>query len=159
VRAKVDRLGSTNFEQDCGFFVRIGWTGQDDEVAVGMLAVDHAGPGAGANSEALGTDGHAAIGADLEGGAQTPDVGPPGAARGWTQCAAMFALGEQAEEQTQHYVWLLMQPLNLENIALLLSLQTVHIKVPRVPYPPHWKAGQRLSKLYAWTMCCSPARW
>ena len=40
-----------------------------------------------------------------------------------------------------------MQSLYLENIALLLSLQTVHIKVPRVPYPPHWKAGQRLSKL------------
>ena len=46
----------------------------------------------------------------------------------------------------RHYVWLLMQPLHLENIALLLSLQTVHIKVPRMPYPPHWKAGQRLSK-------------
>src|ERR1035441_4988486 len=39
-----------------------------------------------------------------------------------------------------------MQSLNLENIALLLSLQTVHIRVPRVPYPPHWKPGQRLSK-------------
>ena len=39
-----------------------------------------------------------------------------------------------------------MQSLNLENIALLLSLQTVHIRVPRVPYPPHWKASQRLSK-------------
>jgi transcriptional regulator with XRE-family HTH domain len=38
-----------------------------------------------------------------------------------------------------------MQSLHLENIALLLSLQTVHIKVPRIPYPPHWKAGQRLS--------------
>jgi transcriptional regulator with XRE-family HTH domain len=40
-----------------------------------------------------------------------------------------------------------MQSLYLENIALLLSLQTVHIKVPHIPYPPHWKAGQRLSKL------------
>ena len=39
-----------------------------------------------------------------------------------------------------------MQSLHLENIALLLSLQTVHIKVPRVPCPPHWKAGQRLPK-------------
>jgi transcriptional regulator with XRE-family HTH domain len=41
-------------------------------------------------------------------------------------------------------IWLLMHSLHLENIALLLSLQTVHIKVPRMPYPPHWKAGQRL---------------
>jgi len=39
-----------------------------------------------------------------------------------------------------------MQSLHLENIALLLSLQPVHIKVPRIPYPPHWKSGQRLSK-------------
>src|ERR1035437_2316063 len=39
-----------------------------------------------------------------------------------------------------------MQSLHFENIALLLSLQTVHINVPRIPYPPHWKAGQRLSE-------------
>jgi transcriptional regulator with XRE-family HTH domain len=39
-----------------------------------------------------------------------------------------------------------MQSLHLENIARLLSLQTVHIKVPRTPYPPHWKSGQRFSK-------------
>ena len=43
--------------------------------------------------------------------------------------------------------WLRVQSLHLENIALLLSLQTVHIKVPRIPYPPHWKAGQRLPKV------------
>ena len=39
-----------------------------------------------------------------------------------------------------------MQSLHLENIALLLSFQPVHIKVPRIPYPPHWKAGQQLSR-------------
>jgi DNA-binding XRE family transcriptional regulator len=33
-----------------------------------------------------------------------------------------------------------MQPLNLENIVLFLSLQTVHIKVLRIPYPSHWRA-------------------
>jgi transcriptional regulator with XRE-family HTH domain len=37
-----------------------------------------------------------------------------------------------------------MQALHLENIAHLLSIQTVHIKVSRIPYPRHWKAGQRL---------------
>ena len=39
-----------------------------------------------------------------------------------------------------------MQSLHIENIALFLSLQTVHIKVPRIHYPPHWKPGQRVSK-------------
>jgi DNA-binding XRE family transcriptional regulator len=39
-----------------------------------------------------------------------------------------------------------MQSLHPQYIALLLSLQTVHIKVPRIPYPPHWKVGQRLSE-------------
>jgi ribosome-binding protein aMBF1 (putative translation factor) len=39
-----------------------------------------------------------------------------------------------------------MQSFHLENITLLLSLQPVHIKVTRIPYPPHWRAGQRLSR-------------
>jgi ribosome-binding protein aMBF1 (putative translation factor) len=39
-----------------------------------------------------------------------------------------------------------MQSLSLENIARLLSLQRVHIRAARIPYPPHWKAGQRLSQ-------------
>jgi DNA-binding XRE family transcriptional regulator len=38
-----------------------------------------------------------------------------------------------------------MQPSDLENIASFLSLQTVHIKVPRIPYPPHWRSSQRFS--------------
>jgi transcriptional regulator with XRE-family HTH domain len=39
-----------------------------------------------------------------------------------------------------------MQSYHLKNISLLLSLKPLHIKVPRIPYPPHWKAGQRVSK-------------
>ena len=38
-------------------------------------------------------DGHATVGANFEGGAHAPDVGPPGAARGRAQHAAFFALG------------------------------------------------------------------
>jgi transcriptional regulator with XRE-family HTH domain len=39
-----------------------------------------------------------------------------------------------------------MQSFHLKYISLLLSLQPVHIKVARIPYPPHWKPGQRVSK-------------
>ncbi len=39
-----------------------------------------------------------------------------------------------------------MQSSHLKSILLFLSLQTVHIKVPRILYPPHWKSGQRLPK-------------
>jgi hypothetical protein len=94
VRAKLDRSGRTDPEQDGRFFTGMGWTGQDGEVAVGMLAVDHAGAGSDADSEALSADGHATIGADLEGGAQTPDAGPPRTARHGTQDAAPLALGQ-----------------------------------------------------------------
>jgi DNA-binding XRE family transcriptional regulator len=38
-----------------------------------------------------------------------------------------------------------MQSIHLEKIALLLSLNPVHIKVRRIPYPPHWKTGQKPS--------------
>jgi DNA-binding transcriptional regulator YiaG len=55
------------------------------------------------------------------------------------------AAGPEAPAEGRH-VWLLMQSLHLENITRLLSLQSAHIKVPRIPYPSHWKAGQRLSK-------------
>ena len=40
-----------------------------------------------------------------------------------------------------------MQSSHLQNIALFLSLQTVHIKVPRISYPSHWRSSQRLSNL------------
>jgi transcriptional regulator with XRE-family HTH domain len=38
------------------------------------------------------------------------------------------------------HVWLLMQSLPLKNIALLLSLEPVHIKVHPIAYPPHWRS-------------------
>jgi DNA-binding transcriptional regulator YiaG len=36
-----------------------------------------------------------------------------------------------------------MQSLHLKNIALLLSMQPVHIKVPRIAYPSHWRSTQQ----------------
>ena len=44
--------------------------------------------------EALGADGNAAIGADLERSADTPNIRPPRAARGGAQDGALFLLGE-----------------------------------------------------------------
>src|SRR5258706_13851966 len=41
----------------------------------------------------LRADGHPAVGADLEGRAHAPDIIPPGAARCWTQCGALFLAG------------------------------------------------------------------
>ena len=40
----------------------------------------------------------------------------------------------------RRHVWLLGQSRHVENIVLLLSLQTVHIKVLRIRYPSHWRA-------------------
>lgn len=34
---------------------------------------------------------------------------------------------------------------NLENIRRVLAVGAVHIKVTRIPYPPHWRSGQQLS--------------
>ena len=44
--------------------------------------------------EALGADGNAAIGADLERSADTPNIRPPRAARGGAQDGALFLFGE-----------------------------------------------------------------
>ena len=50
-------------------------------------------PGGHAHAQALVANGHAPFGADLEGGSPTPEVGPPGATRGWAQHPTLFALG------------------------------------------------------------------
>ena len=46
------------------------------------------------DSKALGANGNAAVEADLERSAHAPNIGPPGAARGWTQNGALFFFGE-----------------------------------------------------------------
>jgi len=46
-----------------------------------VLAVDNASAGAGADTQALMADGHAAVGADLQGRAHAPDIRPPRTAR------------------------------------------------------------------------------
>ena len=63
-------------------------------MAGGMEAEHHLGTRGPFDAEALGADGNAAVGADPERGAEAPNIGPPGAARGWTQNGPLFFLGE-----------------------------------------------------------------
>ena len=71
----------------------IGWGGEEGKITVGMSAADDFGTGRLVESQALKTDGNAPIVADLDRGALTPDIGPPGAARGRAQEGAFFAQG------------------------------------------------------------------
>ena len=51
----------------------------------GMEAQNDLGARGTFDTEALGAEGNATIGADLARGADTPNIRPPGAARGWAQ--------------------------------------------------------------------------
>ena len=63
-------------------------------MAGGMEAQNHLGPCRIFDAEALASDGNAAVGADLEGGPNTPNIRPPGAARGWAQNGPFCFVGE-----------------------------------------------------------------
>ena len=69
---------------------------KDGDVAVGMLAVDEASAWRDLDAETLSADGHAAIGADEDGGAQAPDVGPP-RAKGPEPAEGQRGAGRSAE--------------------------------------------------------------
>ena len=68
----------------------IGLCGQHGVVAVGMEAKHYLAARGSFHSQPLRADGHAAIGADVQGGAHAPHIMPPGAARCWTQSGALF---------------------------------------------------------------------
>ena len=51
----------------------------------GMEAQNDLGARGTFDTEGLGAEGNATIGADLARGADTPNIRPPGAARGWAQ--------------------------------------------------------------------------
>ena len=63
-------------------------------MAGGMEAEDYLGAWGSLDAQALGADRHTAVGADLECRANTPNMGPPRASRGWAQDGAVFLLGE-----------------------------------------------------------------
>jgi len=81
-------------KKEPGFFVFVGWRGQDGVTAGRMKAQNHLGAWRTFHAEALGADGHAPIGADLHGRAEAPNIGPPRAARGGAQDGAPFFLGQ-----------------------------------------------------------------
>ena len=63
-------------------------------MAAGMEAQHYPGARGTLDTEALGADGNAAIGADLERRADTPNIRPPRAARGGAQDGPFLLLGE-----------------------------------------------------------------
>ena len=63
-------------------------------VAAGLEAQHYLGARRTLDTEALGSDGNATIRADLDRSAETPNIGPPGAAGGRTQDGPLFFLGE-----------------------------------------------------------------
>ena len=64
------------------FFIFIRFCCKDRVMARGMEAENNFGTGRMFETEALITDGNAAVGADLKCGPNTPNVRPPRAARG-----------------------------------------------------------------------------
>jgi len=65
-------------EGDNGLGIVVGRIGQNAVMARGMLTEDDFGAGRGLDAEELRADGHAAIGADFDLGAEAPDLGPLG---------------------------------------------------------------------------------
>jgi len=63
-------------------------------MAGGMEAQDYLGARGAFDAQALGADRYAAVGADLEGRADTPNIRPPRAVRGGAQDGALFLVGE-----------------------------------------------------------------
>jgi hypothetical protein len=80
-------------EEDGGFLFFIRRSGQDGVVAGGMEAQDYfCAPGI-LEAVALGADGHAAIGADFDGGANAPNIRPPRTSGDGAQDRTFFFLG------------------------------------------------------------------
>jgi len=63
-------------------------------MAGGVEAQDDLGARGTFDAQALGADGHPAIRADLECRANTPNIRPPRAARGWAQDGPFFLFGK-----------------------------------------------------------------
>jgi len=63
-------------------------------MARGMEAENDLGARRAFDAEALDADGNTTVGADLQSGANTPNIRPPGAARGWAQDRAFCFHGE-----------------------------------------------------------------
>ena len=74
--------------------VFVGRRGQDGVMACGVEAEDYFRTWRPFDAEAVGADGHTAIGPDLEGRAEAPNIRPPRAAGGWAQYGTFFFFGQ-----------------------------------------------------------------
>ena len=94
----VSKTGLIHFERlvkrSTGFIFLSGGRGQDGVRAAGREAQHHLGARRTLNAEALGAAGPAAIGANLEGRADAPNLRPPGATRGGAPDGPLFLLGQ-----------------------------------------------------------------
>ena len=81
-------------KKEHGFLIFIWWRGQNRVMACGMEAQNDLGARGMFDPEALSADGNAAIGADFDGGTETPNIRPPWAARGCAQDGSFFLLGQ-----------------------------------------------------------------
>ena len=80
-------------EEDDGFFLGVGLVGEEGNIAIGVLAVDDFGARRAGDPQAFQACREAPIGADGDGGADTPDVSPPRAAGCRAQDGLFFLSG------------------------------------------------------------------
>ena len=80
-------------EEDDGFFKRVGLVGEEGNIAIGVLAVDDLGARRAGDPQAVQACRDAPIGADGDGGADTPNVSPPRAAWYRAQDVLLFLPG------------------------------------------------------------------
>jgi len=72
----------------------IGWGSENGVVAGGVEAENDFGSWGKFQAQALGANGNATIGADLDGGPNAPNIRPPRATRGWAQHGTFFFFGQ-----------------------------------------------------------------
>jgi hypothetical protein len=110
-------------EKECWFGIFVGWGGQYGVVAGGMETKDHLGTRRVFESEALGADGYAAIGADFDVRADAPNKGPPGAAWGRPEDGAFLLAGKFPGLEGSHAQF----PMDLVGVAM--EPQSVDVRV------------------------------
>ena len=83
----------TDGEEDEGFFLGVGLVGEEGDIAIGVLAVDDFGARWAGDPQAFQACRDAAIGANFDGRADTPNVSPPRAAWCRAQDVLLFLPG------------------------------------------------------------------
>jgi hypothetical protein len=89
---RTDLLGAAG-EQNGGGMVAAGFVGEEGDIAIWVLTMDDFGAWRAGDPQSFHTDWDAAIGTDGDLCADTPDIGPPWAARGGAQNILLFLPG------------------------------------------------------------------